>query len=101
MPRFNELSVANLFPKFKDDPKIMAYLPDRLPKGRLPDRDYMFNIINTDYPEYMQALIRQANDNRHNASNKSDDLGVVKVSEEWWSKLMEIPFASSKLKFPT
>ena len=38
MPRYDELSVVNLFPKFKADPRVMAYLPDRLPKGRLPDR---------------------------------------------------------------
>ena len=38
MPRYDELSVVNLFPKFKVDPRVMAYLPDRLPKGRLPDR---------------------------------------------------------------
>ena len=30
----------------------MTYLPDSLPKGRLPDREYLFNILNTVYPEY-------------------------------------------------
>ena len=52
MPRYDELSVVNLYPKFKADAEIMAYLPDRLPKGRLPDREYLFNIVNTVHPEY-------------------------------------------------
>ena len=94
--RYDELSVVNLFPGFKTDPAIMMYLPDRLPKGRLPDRDYLFNIVNTVHPDYMQALVRQASDNRFDAQRNEDDLGVVKVSQEWWDKLMEVPFASSK-----
>ena len=96
VPRNDELSVTNLYPKFKLDPQIMMYLPDRLPKGRLPDRDYLFNIVNTLYPDYTQALIRQANDNRHRASSRSDDMGIVKVSEEWWQRLIEVPYVSSK-----
>ena len=99
MPRYDELSVVRIFPKLKTDPQIMTYLPDRLPKGRLPDREYLFNILNTVYPEYAQALIKKANDNRYDASNREDDAGVVKVSEEWWNKLMQVPYASSKCKF--
>ena len=58
MPRYDELSVVRLYPKFKADPEIMAYLPDRLPKGRLPDREYLFNILNTVHPDYAKALIK-------------------------------------------
>ena len=65
VPRYDEVSVVNLYPGFQKDPKIMIYLPDRLPKGRLPDRAYLFNLVNTIYPDYMQALIRQASDNRN------------------------------------
>ena len=99
VPRYDELSVIKLWPNFKKDAKITVYLPSSLPKGRLPDRDYLFNIVNSIYPEYMQALIRQASDNRFDVRNKHDDLGVVKVSEEWWKKLMEVPFASCKYFF--
>ena len=99
MPRYDELSVVNLYPKFKNDPKVMIYLPDRLPKGRLPDKEYLFNVIHTFYPEYTQALIRHANDNRHSAQLRSDDAGVVKVSEEWWAKLNSMPYVSSKFFF--
>ena len=99
VPRYDELSVVKLWPNFKKDAAITVYLPSSLPKGRLPDRDYLFNVVNTVYPDYMQALIRQASDNRFDARKSHDDQGVVKVSEEWWQKLMEVPFASCKYLF--
>ena len=76
-----------MFPKFSKDQKVMRYLPDRLPKGRLPDREYFFNVINTLYPDYTKELIAHAGRNRYAAASNPTDLGLVKVSEEWWSKL--------------
>ena len=96
VPRYDELSVVNLFPKFKEDENIMRYMPDRLPKGRLPDREYFFNVLNTVYPDYTRELIKKAGGHRNDASKKTTDFGVVKVSEEWWEKLIEVPFFSSK-----
>ena len=95
-PRYEELSVLSMFPKFKQDPRVMKYIPDRLPKGRLPDREYFYNILNTIYPEYTQELIREAGKNRFDAKKRSEDLGIVKVSEEWWRKLTSVPFTSCK-----
>ena len=65
VPKYEELSVKSLYPKFLGDDKMMTYFPDRLPKGRLPDRAYFFNLMNTVYPEYTQELIRVAQSNRH------------------------------------
>ena len=50
VPKYEELSVVSLFEKFKHDEKMMRYLPDRLPKGRLPDRTYFFNVLHTIFP---------------------------------------------------
>ena len=58
VPKFQELSVQNLYPKFINKPKFMIYFPDKLPKGRLPDLSYFFNVINTLYPDYTKELIR-------------------------------------------
>ena len=38
VPKYDELAVARLFAGFQDDAEMMAYFPNRLPKGRLPDR---------------------------------------------------------------
>ena len=52
VPTYEELSVKSLYPIFEKDPSMSSYFPDRLPKGRLPDRRYFFNILSTVYPEY-------------------------------------------------
>ena len=47
MPMYDELSVKNIWPHVQGNPRIMRFFPDMLPKGRLPDREYFFNILNT------------------------------------------------------
>ena len=64
VPKFDELSVNAIYPKFKNDPVFMAYFPDQLPKGRWPDRTYFYNVMNTIYPDYTRSLVQTANNNR-------------------------------------
>ena len=61
VPHFDELSVKNIFPKFQQDPAVMRFLPNRLPKGKLPKREYFFNVLNTVNPDYTQNMIDHAN----------------------------------------
>ena len=61
-PKYDELGVCHLWKIFKDEPKFARYFPDRLPKNRLPDREYFFNVLNTVYPDYCDAMIKHAND---------------------------------------
>ena len=91
VPKFQELSVQNLYPKFQSKPEMMAYFPDQLPKGRMPDRSYFFNVMNTLYPDYTQQLIQKANSNRVIATPSDDQHEFVHISEEWWQKLNELP----------
>ena len=53
-PMFDELSVKNLWPHFQKTPRLMRFFPDQLPKGRLPDREYLFNVLNTIEQQYCQ-----------------------------------------------
>ena len=75
---------------------MMCFFPSRLPKGRMPERHYFFNILNTVHPNYTKELIAVAQKNRNQASGQASDHGVVKVSDDWWEKLNSIPFISSK-----
>ena len=38
VPKYDELSVKILYPRFKDDPEINQFLQDEYAKNRLPDR---------------------------------------------------------------
>ena len=45
VPAYDELSVKQLWPQLSGEIGFMAYMPDKLPKGRLPDRTYFFNVL--------------------------------------------------------
>ena len=53
VPKYDELSVTNLYPQFAKDADFLSYFPDKYPKGKGPPRDYFFNVLNTLHPEYL------------------------------------------------
>ena len=95
-PKYDEISVANLYPKYKQEGNFMAYMPDHLPKGKLPDRTYFFNVMNTLYEDRVQQMIEHANRVRFESSKAGIEEEEVLVSEEWWNKLNLMPYFSCK-----
>ena len=96
VPLYDELSVKSLWPQMKTDEEFMQFFPNKLPKGRLPDRPYFFNVLNTLNEDYVQELIMHANAQRNTAeAEKMRDQTVV-ITEEWWDQLNAIPFMSCK-----
>ena len=53
VPKFDELSVKNIFALIRQDAEVMIYFPDDYPKGREPDRTYTFNVLNTLRNQYV------------------------------------------------
>ena len=47
VPMYDELSVVTLWPQMRSDAEFMKYFPSKMPKNRVPDRTYFFNILNT------------------------------------------------------
>ena len=47
VPRFDELSVKKFWPLMQPDANFMLYMPDPTPEGRLPEREYFWNVLNT------------------------------------------------------
>ena len=62
VPLYDELSVIKIWPMMKEDEIFMSYFPSKMLKGRVPDREYFFNILNTFQPTYLQTLLKHAND---------------------------------------
>ena len=50
VPKFDELSVKNLYDELLSLQNMSKYFPDKYPKGRQCDRDYLFNVANTLHP---------------------------------------------------
>ena len=92
MPRYDELSVKRFWPLMQKDAAFMLYLPDPTPDGRLPERKYFWNVLNTLQTEYVQRLIEHANAQRMTV--QEDGADAIEISEEWWQKLTALPFVS-------
>ena len=96
VPLYDELSVVKLWPMMKRDEEFMRFFPTKMPKGRVPDREYFFNILNTFQGEYLQQLITHAQRQRHDAEGDAKARETIEISEEWWHQLQSIPFISCK-----
>ena len=53
VPLWDELSVANMLQMVGPEDDARAYLPEGYWKKVKPDRGYVFNVINTVYPGYV------------------------------------------------
>ena len=51
VPKYDEISVKNLYDRFKLLDGMAKYFPEKYAKGRNCDREYMFNVTNSKYPE--------------------------------------------------
>ena len=96
VPLFDELSVIKIWPMTKENKQIMKYFPTKMPKNRVPDREYYFNILNTFQPEYVDQIIRHANNQRNSVSNDAQAREFIEVSDNWWKALNAVPFISCK-----
>ena len=98
VPLYDELSVIQIWPMVKGNAKLMAYFPEKLPKGRVPDRAYFFNILNTLHGDYVHTLVKHANEQRNSASEMARPLESIEIDDEWFTQLMEQPFISCKYR---
>ena len=71
-PPFDELSVKALWPDMKNHEEFMKFFPSKFPAGRLPDRSYFFNIMNTVMEDYVTQMIKHANKVRATNQHKAE-----------------------------
>ena len=74
----------------------MKHFPTKLPKGRVPDREYFWNVMHTLMPEYTQALMTHANQQRTSSANEAQAKQTIEITDEWYDKLQAVPFISRK-----
>ena len=61
VPFYDELAVKKIWPDVQNDPEVMFFMPSKLPKGRVPDREYRFNVLNTLRESYVRSICEFAN----------------------------------------
>ena len=96
VPLYDELSVVRLWPMMKEDKSFMRYFPAKLPKGRVPDREYFFNILNTFHGPYLDQIIQHAHNQRMDVQAEAKARETIEISDDWWEALNAVPFVSCK-----
>ena len=57
VPHYDELSVKKFWPRVQTDRDFMRYMPDPTPDGRLPDRTFFWNVLNTVQTQYVKNVV--------------------------------------------
>jgi hypothetical protein len=70
VPKYDELSVKNLYDKLVALDRMQVYFPRKYSKGRQCDRDYLFNVANTIHPQVMSELVAYAQSQRFAVSGE-------------------------------
>ena len=65
VPKYDELSVKSLYNDFMKLPYVKYYFPDKYPKGRQADREYLFNVVNTLHSETLSEVVIHACNQRY------------------------------------
>ena len=74
----------------------MRYFPTKFPKGRVPDRTYFFNIMNTVMEGYVKEIMTHANHVRATQGYEAQAAQTIEITDDWYEKLQAIPFVSCK-----
>jgi hypothetical protein len=82
----------------RSDVELMKFFPTKMAKGRVPDREYFFNILNTFHGDYLQKLIRHASDQRNESQSMAKAKETIEITDDWWAILNSVPFISCKSK---
>ena len=86
-PKYDEISVKNLYPIFIKLPNMVDYFPDQYSKGRQCDHSYMFNVTNTLHPEIVKETIEHAQSKRYNINKDKQQQEAVLMTEAWAEEL--------------
>jgi hypothetical protein len=68
----------------QQDATFMKFFPDKMSKGRIPSREYFFNVLNTVMEDYLQGLIKHANKERNSAESEHMQNETIICSNKMW-----------------
>ena len=96
IPRFDEISVKNLYDDTMKLPGMSKYFPNEYPKGRTCDRKYFFAVLSTVHPEVTQDILRHSKNARFKNLESVEKGEAIAITPEWEDLLREFPAVSSK-----
>jgi hypothetical protein len=92
IPRYEELSVKNLYKDAMSDVEVCQYLPDlEQNSSKLPEREFFFNVLGTVKPEYLKYIIEQTEQYRFKGSDENSRSNIIMMTDKWLQELNNTP----------
>ena len=95
VPKYPELKVSSFWKKIQSSPYYSSYFPD-YKEGKLPQRDYLFNLLHTIDPELIEDKIMECHRARRLDENKEQD-GVIEIKHDLLREIDDSYYFSSKV----
>ena len=98
IPRFEELSVKNLYNDAINDQIVGPYLPSlEMNSNRIPERDFFFGVLGTLKPDYLKKIIKDANEVRFQVGDQGKERDCIMIKDDWLQELIKHPYFSRKI----
>ena len=94
IPKYEELSVKNIWPLVKAANDLCEYFPDYSDK-QVPDRDFMFSILWTFRYDVIEKMVEDARKNRALASNENEGQFVY-IQKDLFNEIANVLAQKSK-----
>ena len=95
MPDYDEFTVKNMYEKLKDDKYIAMYIPE-YPKGQLPEKEFLLNIVLSIYPQQMYELVKNSQKKREVTENE-DRFNKIELTAEIAKEIEDVIELPSKI----
>jgi hypothetical protein len=98
IPKYEELSVKNLYSEARKDQLICSYLPDpEHCSTDFPERIFFFAILATLRTDYLTKIIKDAHAARFDQGKTDQEKDFILANDDWIHELTTHPFISSKI----
>ena len=74
---------------------VKHYFPDTYPKGRVCDREYMFNIVNTLHENVVSEILKHALEQRHSLNVDFKEKESIMITDHWKNELKDLPMRNT------
>ena len=91
---YEEVSVKRLWPEYCDRAEVKDYFPPKMMKGRMLQKEYFFNILNTFVGPELQAILAHAHQQRNSIEEQMQKQEAIILSEQMAEDLFKYPFVS-------
>ena len=75
--------------------QVALYFPDSYPKGRVCDREYMFNVVNTLHEDVVTDILQHALKQRHMLNDDFKTKESVLITDHWKNEFASLPLKVS------